>query len=516
MIFKLHTREGTLVVEVSQPDAEVEVLDEQGEVLVKLKSEKEPLRIGVEPGKSGVRVKKDGFEIFAEEFTMTSGGSEAVKARLLPKQQVAANEQRPAASPPSSVRSPGFSRNPGEEPPIGGTTKKEPPKGGTTNSAAGRTEKPAPQPVLVARRVPPPRPEPKQLPPWKISEDFPSPAIAPFSTEEARKHQERWAKFLKQKVFEENSIGMKFALVPPGEFDMGENDCLATPWYPDSEHPRHRVRLTQPFAMGVCEVTVGDFEKFVAETHYRSAAETNGLGGHYVSADDKDKPSARVNWRYAAPDVVAEKTMPVANVAAEDGEAFCQWLSRKEGRVYRLPTEAEWEYACRAGSDSPYGVARTTAHISEYAWAGEYISIADPAKRRLMPHPVGQKKPNSFGLHDMLGNVWEACADCFDTDFYRRSPRIDPCNTAAGDNRVVRGPCWLDELDNITPFARFNRGLHSAIGFRILRELPRIKDLSPPEPPSPILVEPGQPLSPYANVSRPTPIPGLRSWSRSS
>jgi WD40 repeat protein/serine/threonine protein kinase/formylglycine-generating enzyme required for sulfatase activity len=502
VIFKLRTREGTLVVEVDQPGAEVQVLNERDEIVVDLKSGDKPLTIGVEPGKGRLRVTKDGFEMYTEEFTLNSRGTRALKATL---QRVVS--PRPG-TPGRGVGGEGPADTPKDVPPV------------TPAKPAEIAQKPEPaatppkeKVVAVARRVPPPKPQPKTLPPWKIADGFPPPALAPFSAEEARQHQERWAKHLKQPVFTENSIGMKFALIPPGEFDMGQNVVVAgfMPQWTDSARPQHRVRLTQPFELGLCEATAANFQEFVSATGYPSVAETNGEGGGYFAADGSAVRSTKANWRNPVPGTTFETNAPVVQVVRQDAIAFCDWLTRKEGRTYRLPSEAEWEFACRAGDDLFSGSFATASALGDIAWAGEM----ELPNRRLVPYPVGRKRANRFGLFDMLGNVWEWCGDEGAADYYQRSPGIDPLNREPGSAGVLRGACWIDELFAANPATRrIESGLWVFWGFRVLRELPRIKELSPPpEPPKPIMVEPGQPLSPHANVSRPTPIPGIRSWS---
>ncbi len=159
-----------------------------------------------------------------------------------------------------------------------------------------------------------------------------------------------------------NSIGMKLASIPAGEFMMGgtepaEELVKAFPAYhrkPEffrDEYPRHRVRITRPFFMGTCEVTVGQFRRFVEDSGYKTEAERDGTGGWgYDPALGKCRGrDLRFNWRN--PGFEQTDAQPVLNVTWNDAMAFCRWLSRKEGKTYRLPTEAEWEYACRAGAD---------------------------------------------------------------------------------------------------------------------------------------------------------------------
>jgi formylglycine-generating enzyme required for sulfatase activity len=127
----------------------------------------------------------------------------------------------------------------------------------------------------------------------------------------------------------------------------------------------------------------------------------------------------------------------VVFVTWNDARAFCDWLSKKEGKQYRLPTEAEWEYACRAGSPSRFHFGNDEAELGQYAWYSE--------NSKGQTHPVGQKKANAFGLHDMHGNVWQWCADWYDSAYYQNSPKEDPQGpNTAGASRVIRGGSWDD------------------------------------------------------------------------
>ena len=113
---------------------------------------------------------------------------------------------------------------------------------------------------------------------------------------------------------------------------------------------------------------------------------------------------------------------------------FCDWLSRKEGTAYRLPTEAEWEYACGAGSTTKWSFGNAETSLGEYAWYG--------SNSQGRTHPVGEKKSNALGLHDMHGNVWEWCRDWHHDGYYKNSPLADPRGSVTGSGRVLRGGCW--------------------------------------------------------------------------
>ena len=167
-----------------------------------------------------------------------------------------------------------------------------------------------------------------------------------------------------------NSIGMKLTLVPSGEFMMGskesaeETAAFFNKTYGEQssarqisfkhEHPQHRVRITRPFYLGTYHVTRGQFRQFVADTGYKTDAEKGEKPGAF--GWDPDKKEFGFNEKYSWRNAGFEQTdeHPVVNVSWNDAVAFCKWLSRKEGKTYRLPTEAEWEYACRAGTTTRY------------------------------------------------------------------------------------------------------------------------------------------------------------------
>jgi formylglycine-generating enzyme required for sulfatase activity len=250
----------------------------------------------------------------------------------------------------------------------------------------------APQPV-----VPQPMPS-RDLPP-----DSPPPAIAPFDAAAAKTHQEAWAKHLGVEVETENSIGIKMVLIPPGEFLMGSPDSDSDAY--SDEKPQHTVRITKPFYLGVTEVTQQQYERV--------------MGANPSNFKGAQLPLEQVSW--------------------EDAVEFCRKLSelpaeRSAGRVYRLPSEAEWEYACRAGSKTKWSFGDWESSLGDYAW---FSSNSDRKT-----HPVGTKKPNAWGLYDMHGNVWEWCSDWF--GYHASTTVSDPTGPATGSYRVIRGGGWSD------------------------------------------------------------------------
>ena len=195
-----------------------------------------------------------------------------------------------------------------------------------------------------------------------------------------------------------DKVTMKLALIPAGDFIMG------SPWaekhHEDDEEPQRRVKITKPFYMGITEVT---------QEQYMEVMENN-------------------------PSNFSGKNLPLEKVSWDDAVAFCKKLSQKTGKTVRLPTEAEWEYACRAGSATRFSFGDDDKELDQYAW---YNANSDSKT-----HPVGQKKPNAWGLYDMHGNVWEWCSDWYQ-DSYRNLGVNDPTGPEKGSLRVLRGSSWL-------------------------------------------------------------------------
>jgi len=269
-----------------------------------------------------------------------------------------------------------------------------------------------------------------------------------------------------------NSIGMQMVLVPAGEFamgsDAGEADLArAYPAYERArlrdladEAPVHRVRLTRPFYMARHEVTVGQFRRFLEASGHVPESVADGTGGYGYNprydpattrrGDAFEGRDPRYSWRN--PGFAQGDDHPVVNVTWNDAQALAAWLSRTEQRRYRLPTEAEWEYACRAGTHGHYHSGDDPASLSAVANVFDADAAANwpawqafaLATRDGFPFtaPVGRFAPNAFGLHDMHGNVWEWTADWHDEHYYARSPVDDPPGPAEGTVKVRRGGSW--------------------------------------------------------------------------
>ena len=142
---------------------------------------------------------------------------------------------------------------------------------------------------------------------------------------------------------------------------------------------------------------------------------------------------------------------PAVYVSWDDAAAFCKKLSAMEGRTYRLPTEAEWEYACRGGTQTAFSFGDDEADLEKYAW---FSANAYKTKEKYA-HRIAQKRPNSFGLYDMHGNVWEWCRDGYDAKYYAAAPDQDPPGPSSGAFRVLRGGSWFREPISVRCAYRF-------------------------------------------------------------
>lgn len=269
-----------------------------------------------------------------------------------------------------------------------------------------------------------------------------------------------------------NSLGMPFVRVPAGVFQMGglpPVDVMAA-IYPQLERkrltdlideiPAHEVRISRPFYLGQHEVTVGQFRRFIELSGYQPESEADGTGGygynaHYDPAttergDAFEGRDPRYSWRN--PGFEQDSDHPVVNVTWNDAQALAQWLTRTEGHTYRLPTEAEWEYACRAGTrtlyphgDDPKGlvnVANTFDQAAAPLWPRWHQQVLPGDDGHAFTAPVGSYAPNALGLYDMLGNAWEWVSDWHDDNYYAQSPHDDPQGPANGSVRVRRGGSW--------------------------------------------------------------------------
>jgi formylglycine-generating enzyme required for sulfatase activity len=250
------------------------------------------------------------------------------------------------------------------------------------------------------------------------------------------------------------SSGIDMVLIPAGSFTMGSRRGK------EDEQPVHRVQV-DAFLMDKHEVTQAAWDK---------VAEQMGLPNpsHFKGPD---LPVEQVSWVQAARYCNARSQAEGLEPCYDEDTTACNF----NATGYRLPTEAEWEYACRAGSDSEYAFGNDERGLGEYSW------FADNAAKKT--HPVGQKKPNAWGLYDMHGNVAEWCNDNYDKSYYAASPDHNPRGLAEGDKNVLRGGAWNSARDGLRSAARVGEApgfqdacfARDAIGFRCVRKAPEEK-----------------------------------------
>jgi len=230
-------------------------------------------------------------------------------------------------------------------------------------------------------------------------------------------------------------IDDNFVQLPRGSFLMGSNDPLAK----EREKPLHEVHIDYDIAMCKFLVTVEEYMLFAQAT----GAEVPEERHEHLGFD-----------------------VPVRRVRFHDAKAYCEWKSKREGKRFRLPTEAEWEYACRAGSTGNYCFGNDVAELGDYAW---YTDNSEG-----VTHNVGTKKPNAWGLYDMHGNVWEWCIDWY-SDTYENTPTDGTAyNIPSEKGRVLRGGSWNGSAENCRSSSRINLGSGGRnyfIGFRVVMEL---------------------------------------------
>jgi formylglycine-generating enzyme required for sulfatase activity len=259
-------------------------------------------------------------------------------------------------------------------------------------------------------------------------------AEAPAVAKPADEAVPAWAKVSQSQIDSARKIGvpvakeldlgggvtMKLALIPAGKFMMGEVE------------DQHEVTLSKPFYMGVTDVTQAQYEAVIGTNPSQFKGPTN----------------------------------PVEMVSWDDAAGFCKKLSEKARQAVRLPTEAEWEYACRAGTKTHFCFGDAEEGLGDYAWYD--------ANSGRTTHPVGQKKPNAWGLYDVHGNVWQWCADWYGD--YPKGAVTDPQGAVSGSRRVQRGGCWIDNSDYCRVACRFwdipgYRDYVIGLGFRVVVSL---------------------------------------------
>jgi formylglycine-generating enzyme required for sulfatase activity len=250
-------------------------------------------------------------------------------------------------------------------------------------------------------------------------------------------------------LYVDPATGMELVFIKGGCYDMGDSVGDGDP----NERPAHEVCISD-FYIGKYEVTNAQYKKFRPK---------HSSGNYEDSNLDEDK-------------------LPAVNISWEDAVDFARWLSDKTGQKYRLPTEAEWEYAARAGTKTSWFWGNNPDEACQYA------NVADMTAKKRWPRwtaffcndgyavasPVGSFKPNRLGLYDMLGNAWEWCADVYDSRAYSKLPKNNPVYQGAGEYRIVRGGGWSNGPMGIRISHRI--GLtptfgHHALSFRLLKDV---------------------------------------------
>jgi formylglycine-generating enzyme required for sulfatase activity len=313
----------------------------------------------------------------------------------------------------------------------------------------GKPASAAPPPAEAPASSPMPADQPAAAPP-------PPRAVAPFDGDRAAAAQREWAAHAGLPARFTNSAGMTFVIVPPGEFTMGSPDD--EPRRLPEETP-HRVVLTRPFYLATCEVTQGQWETLMGDNPAYWSPEG------YKRKRGKDLDTSR---------------FPVEKVCWLQAVEFCRKLSRQPdekaaGRVYRLPTEAEWEFACRAGTETPYHFGATHDGSRANSFGGAPYGVEKKGPYLNRPCDVASYAANAFGLHDMHGSMWEWCADGYAEDAYKTAAVEDPCGSDDAPARVIRGGAWRFSCDSCRSAVRHGydpRIRAYDVGFRVALDLP--------------------------------------------
>ncbi len=301
-----------------------------------------------------------------------------------------------------------------------------------------------------------------------------------------------------------NALGISMVRIPAGEFLMGSDESIASLErdFPlmererleelRDEAPVHRVRITRDFYLGQTEVTVGQFRRFLLASGYVPESIADGTGGYGYNTQHRPKGARgeqfdgrNVRYSWTDPGFAQTDDHPVVNVTWNDAQAMAQWLSKTEHRRYRLPTEAEWEYAARASTrtryhngDDPQGltaVANTFDAKAKPLWPAFAAHALQGDDGYTFTAPVASFAPNAFGLYDMHGNAWEWTSDLHDDNYYARSPVDDPQGPSEGSVYVRRGGSWHTwPLYVRSSYRNWNspQTRYTLVGMRLLMEAP--------------------------------------------
>ena len=278
-----------------------------------------------------------------------------------------------------------------------------------------------------------------------------------------------------EKFYTSKTTGMEFVRIPAGKFMMGspkeEKDH-------ESDEDLHEVTLTKDYYLGKFEVTRGQFRKFVEAEGYKTEGEKDGTGSYGWDAAKKTfEKDAKYTWKN--PGFAQTDEHPVVLVSWNDAVAYCKWLSQKDDKEYRLPSEAEWEFACRAGSKSRYSFGDDDEDLAKHGNVADADFQAATGRTHGIKAsdgygftaPVGKFQANAFGLHDMHGNAWEWCQDYYG-EYAKVEGNRNPIQLTkqSNDRRVLRGGSWFDFAWDcraafrswVAPVARF-----TYVGFRV-------------------------------------------------
>tara|TARA_R110002095_G_scaffold97122_2_gene85074 strand:+ start:82994 stop:86995 length:4002 start_codon:yes stop_codon:yes gene_type:complete len=310
---------------------------------------------------------------------------------------------------------------------------------------------------------------------FKWPAEMPDPVLVNDSPERIRQLQLAWADHLKLppdlSIPMGNNSDIELALVPPGEFMMGTLETsLQSPDAAEKQkklEPRiltanlaqQRTRITRPFYLSKTEISRKQFRQFVDQTRYRTDAEIDGQGGSDFKTTEMNP---RITWASDLKGALSENH-PATNLTWYDAKNFCSWLTRNQAQlVFDLPTESQWEYACRAGTTSMWYTSDRN-QLSKYCWF-----------QSTQTHPCGKLQPNAFGLHDMHGNVSEWCRDYFSTEESFSDSINNPTGPHSGTHRIIRGGSISQEADYCRSAYREGRvpvARDAQTGFRICATL---------------------------------------------